>query len=191
MSTKKHGLENRRRKAILETLPITICFYAFFCLLLLISCTLIFSCGYQMVGSKPLPFDSIVIRPVHNNTYEPRLEERLYNALSKEFIAQGIKVVSSNGDAALEATVTTFELSSIAVIDEKVQEQTIAMRVDVKITDKERTIEFISIESPIRITFESTGTVSESVLQKERATDKACNEIAREIISKIIIRYAE
>ncbi len=144
-----------------------------------------------MVGSKPLPFDSIVIRPVHNTTYEPRLEERLYNALSKEFIAQGIKVVSSNGDAALETTVTAFELSSIAIIDEKVQEQAIIMRVDVKIIDKERTIEFISMESPIRITFESTGTVSESVLQKERATDKACNEIAREIISKIIIRYAE
>lgn len=163
----------------------------FYFLLFTLYSLLLLSCGYQMVGSKPLPFDSIVIRPVHNNTYEPRLEERLYNALSKEFISQGIKVVSSNGDASLEATVTAFELSSIAVIDEKVQEQAITMRVDVKIIYKERTIEFISMESPIRITFESTGTVSESVLQKERATDKACNEIAREIISKIIIRYAE
>ncbi len=190
MRTKKHALGSRRRKAILEILPITVRFHAFFCLLLLIPSMLIFSCGYQMVGSKPLPFDSIAIRPIHNNTYEPRLEERLYNALAKEFIAQGIKVASS-GDTALEATVTAFELSSIAAIDEKVQEQAIAMRVDVKIIDKEQTIEFMSMESPIRITFKSTGTVSESVLQKERATDKACYEIAREIISKIIIRYAE
>ena len=148
-------------------------------------------CGYHMVGSKPLPFDSIEIKHVNNKTYEPRLEERLHTALSEEFLTQGIKVVSANGDVSIETTITAFELSSIATIDEKVQEQAIIMRVDVKITDKLRVIEFSSMESPIRITFPSYGTVSDSVVQKDRAVNKACSEIAREIIGKMIIRYVE
>ena len=35
------------------------------------------SCGYRVVGSNFLPFDSIHIKHVENKTYEPRLEESL------------------------------------------------------------------------------------------------------------------
>jgi uncharacterized lipoprotein YajG len=148
------------------------------------------SCGYQIVGSKPLPFQSVTIHPVLNKTYEPKLEEKLHNSLSKEFIAQGIKVMAYNGDIDLTATITTFQLGAIAHIDEKIQEQEITLKVDIRIIDRDRIIEFKSMQSPIKITFQTTGTVSESVSQKEKAIDKACSEIAREIISKIIIRYA-
>jgi uncharacterized lipoprotein YajG len=144
-----------------------------------------------MVGSKPMPFNSVTIKHVHNKTYEPRLEEKLHNALSKEFISQGIKVMAANGDVDLEATITTFEVGAIAAVEEKVQEQSIKMRVDTRIIDKERVIEFTSMESPIKITFQSTGTVTDSVMQKERAINKACREIAREIIGKIILQYVK
>jgi len=144
-----------------------------------------------MVGSKPLPFNSVTIKHIHNKTYEPKLEEKLHNALSKEFISQGIRVMTANGDIALEATITAFEVGAIAVVEEKVQEQSIKMRVDTRIIDKERVIEFTSMESPIKITFQSTGTVTDSVMQKERAIDKACMEIAMEIIGKIILQYVK
>lgn len=159
--------------------------------LLLTSYFSLFSCGYHIIGSTSLPFNSITIRQIQNKTYEPRLEERLHDALSKEFIAQGIKVVAGGGDIALEATVTTFELATIAAVNEKVKEQEIIMRTDIKVIDEEKVTEFTAMESPIRITFQSTGTVSESVAEKERAIDKACSEIAKEIVSKIIIRYAK
>jgi uncharacterized lipoprotein YajG len=149
------------------------------------------SCGYHMVGSRPLPFRSVTINQVKNMTYEPKLEERLHNALSSEFISQGIRVMAMNGDVELNATVTTFQLATIAHIDERVQEQLIILKVDVDINDGEQTIQFRDMQSPIKITFKTTGTVSESVVEKERATDKAFSEIAREIISKGIIRYAK
>jgi uncharacterized lipoprotein YajG len=149
------------------------------------------SCGYHMVGSRPLPFQSVTINQVRNMTYEPKLEERLHNALSNEFISQGIRVMAMNGDVDLNATVTTFQLATIAHIDERVQEQSIILKVDVNITDENRSIQFRDMQSPIKITFKTTGTVSESVAEKERATDKAFSEIAREIISKMIIRYAK
>jgi len=155
-------------------------------------------CGYQLIGSKSLPFDSITIKHVKNKTYEPRLEDRLHNALSKEFIAQGINVVRGGADVELTATITRFELSAIAIIEENVQEQSIIMQVDIRIVDKgsgttrtEKVTEFSSMESPIKITFQSTGSISDAVAQKEKAADKACTEIAREIIGKIIIKYAQ
>jgi uncharacterized lipoprotein YajG len=149
------------------------------------------SCGYHMVGSRPLPFESVTINQVKNMTYEPKLEEKLHNALSNEFISQGIRVMAINGDVELNATVTTFQLATIAHIDEKVQEQLIILKVDVDINDEDRAIQFRDMQSPIKITFKTTGTVSESAAEKERATDKAFSEIAREIISKGIIRYAK
>lgn len=158
---------------------------------LLISCFLFTSCGYQMTGSRLLPFHSITIKPVKNNTYEPGLEERLHNALSNEFISQGIEVTSSGGEVELQTTVKYFQLGSIGAVNEIVKEQELFMHVDITLTDKDRVIDFKSMHSPIKITFESTGTVSETVARKDAAADKASKEIAREIVSQIIIRYAK
>jgi hypothetical protein len=144
-----------------------------------------------MTGSKLLPFNSITIRPVQNKTYEPHLEERLHNALSNEFINQGIEVKISGGDVDLQATVTSFQLGAVGAVDETVKEQEIIMQVDIKLTDKDRITEFKTMQSPIKITFESVGNISESVANKEVSTDKASREIAREIIGQIIMRYAK
>lgn len=133
----------------------------------------------------------MTIKPVQNRTYEPGLEERLHNALSTEFINQGIEIKAGGGEVELQATVTRFMLGAIAAIDEVVKEQEIIMSVDIKMIESGRVMEFKSMESPLKITYQATGTVSESAAQKEMATDKACREIANEIVSKIIVRYAK
>jgi hypothetical protein len=154
-------------------------------------CLLVSSCGYSIIGSSVLPFNSITIKNVRNNTYEPGLEERLHRALATEFLNQGIQVRVRGGTVVMEAAVTNFQLGAIAAVDEIVKEQEITMHVDVRVTDNGAVTQFTSMQSPIKITFQSTGTVSESVAQKEVATDKACREIATEIVSRIIIKYAK
>ncbi len=149
------------------------------------------SCGYHMTGSRLLPFNSVTIKPVKNKTYEPHLEERMHNALSNEFINQGIEVRSSGGNVELQATVINFQLGAVGAVDEKVKEQEIIMQVNIKLIDKDRITEFKSMSSPIKITFESAGSVAESVANKEQLTDKASREIARELIGQIIMRYAK
>jgi len=161
------------------------------CVMLLISFFLFVSCGYRLIGSGSLPFDSVTIKPVKNNTYEPKLEERMHMALSNEFINQGMQVKATGGDVVLETTITTFALGSLAAVDETVKEQEIIMNVDLRLVSNGKITEFNSMVSPIRITFQSTGTVSESVALKVAASDKACREIAKEIVSKIIIEYAK
>lgn len=172
-------------------LPTTYCLLLTSCLLLLAAPVLLSSCGYRLIGSRVLPFDSVTIKPVQNNTYEPRLEERLHNNLSSEFINQGIMVKTAGGDVELETTIKTFQLGAIGAVDETVKEQELIMLVDIKVIDRDRVIEFNSMRSPIKITFQTTGTVAQAVAEKERATDKACSEIAKEIVSRIILSYAK
>ncbi len=157
-----------------------------YCLLLTL-----FGCGYHLIGSKLVPFNSVTIKQVQNNTYEPGLEERLHNALSREFINQGIEIRNAGGDVEIEATVKGFELGAIGAVDEKIKEQSIIMKVNIKLADQGKITEFKTMESPIKITFPSTGTVTESVAHKERAMDKACSEIATEIVSRIVLIYAK
>jgi hypothetical protein len=166
---------------------LTVIYLSFFVSFLL----LVSSCGYRVIGSSLLPFNSINIKNVRNNTYEPGLEERLHRALSTEFLNQGIEVRVQGGDVDLEATVTNFQLGAIAAVDEVVKEQEITMQVDVRVTDNGSVTKFTSMQSPIKITFQSTGTVSDSVAHKEMAIDKACREIATEIVSRVIIKYAK
>jgi hypothetical protein len=115
----------------------------------------------------------------------------MHTALSNEFINQGMKVKAAGSDTVLEATITTFALGAIAAVDETVKEQEIVMHVDLRLISNGKITEFNSVMSPIKITYQSTGTVSESVAHKEAASDKACREIAKEIVSKIIIEYAK
>ena len=77
------------------------------------------------------------------------------------------------------------------MVDETVREQELIMLVDIKITDEGRVTEFKAMQSPIKITFQSSGTVSKIVAYKERAMNKAGREIAKEIVGQIIIRYAK
>jgi len=163
-----------------------VCLLLVLCYLLAVS-----SCGYRLIGSTPLPFRSVTIKQVLNKTYEPRLEEKMHNALSKEFINQGIEVMNSGGEVELETTVLNFQIGAIASVNEMIKEQSIILQVDIRLTDHSKVIEFKSLESPIKITFQSTGTVTESAAFKERATDKACSEIAKEMVSRIILRYAK
>jgi hypothetical protein len=91
----------------------------------------------------------------------------------------------------LETVITIFNLGAIGAVDETVKEQELLMRADIKIIDEDKVMEFIDAASPIKITFQSTGTVSETAAEKDRAAEKACREIAKEIVSRIILNYAK
>ncbi len=149
------------------------------------------SCGYRLVGSSLLAFDSINIKHVENKTYEPRLEDRLHLALSREFINLGIEVNAGGSEVTLEATVIDFKLGAIGAVDEVVKEQELIMKADIRILNNENVTEFKGMQSPIKITFQTTGTVSEASARKDAATDKACREIAKEIVGRIILKYAK
>lgn len=166
-------------------------FYALRLLSPLILAVAVVSCGYRMTGSTYLPFDSVKILPVRNMTYEPRLEDIMHESLAREFINQGIEVRIENADAEIETVIRSFQLGAIAAINEKVKEQELFLNVDFMLRSGGETVEFRSMKSPIKITFQTAGSVTRSVSEKEVATVKACREIAKEIVGRIILSYAK
>ncbi len=155
---------------------------------------ILYGCGYHMVGSSSIPFDTIVVLPVQNKTQEPLLEDVMHRALSSGFISQGIRVTST-GDrdrrARLETVIRSFSVNTVAASDDKVKEQSVVMEVDFRLIEGERVMEFTSVKSPIAITFQATGSVTEAVIEKQRAIERAAEEIAKELVSRIALRYAE
>jgi len=154
----------------------------------------LYGCGYHLVGSSSIPFDTILVLPVQNKTHEPLLEDVMYHALSSEFISQGIRVVSTgqrDTKTRLETVIRSFSVNTIAASDNTVKEQSIMMEVDFRLIEGRRVMEFISVRPPINITFQATGSVTEAVIEKQRAMERAAQEIAKELVSRIALRYAE
>ncbi|GAB4534743.1 MAG: hypothetical protein Fur0020_01610 [Thermodesulfovibrionia bacterium] len=145
-----------------------------------------------MVGSTSLPFHIVVIKPVINKTYEPGLEDVMHRAISREFISQGISVTSSETTENLpriETVIRLFQTNTIAVSDNKVAEESIVMSVDFRFIDDKRVMEFRSVTSPINITFQTAGGITDAIVEKQKAIEKASTEIAKELISRLAMRY--
>jgi len=100
-------------------------------------------------------------------------------------------VNKADADVTLEVVVTSFNLGVIGAIDETIKEQELIMKVDIRILENGNVTEFKEMQSPIKITLQTTGTVTDAVVEKETAIDKASSEIAKEIVSRIILKYAE
>jgi len=147
-----------------------------------------------MVGSTSFPFSKVVIKEVINKTYEPGLEEAMHNALSREFILHGIGVTSKEtgeGIPQLETVIKVFAVNTIAVSDNKVVEQALLIQVDFRFIDNKRITEFRSISSPINVTFQTTGDISQAVVEKQKAIERLSTEVAKELVSRLAMRYAK
>ena len=71
---------------------------------------LVFSgCGYRLQGRESLPFEVIAIERIENKTVEPKLEDRLYDALAEELLRKGISVHPDAGYK-LSGSINRFDL---------------------------------------------------------------------------------
>lgn len=84
--------------------------------LLLISISVTSCQHYQPGLSENLPFKTLYIKPVDNNSYAPQAQALLTENLIKSFLIDGsIKIVSEHqADAILEVTISDYERSLFA-----------------------------------------------------------------------------
>jgi hypothetical protein len=157
-------------------------------LLLTAYCLLLtfFGCGYTIHGKTSLPFDSIQIVKMENNTLEPKLQDRLYNALTEEFLKQGIDV---NPDAGykLSGTINQFELRILSEKIDIAAEYEVSIRGDFKLVDPSGNIkEFKNIGSPFIVSFQSSEMLEDMLALKELASERAIRDMAMEIVLTLI-----
>lgn len=163
-----------------------------FCLLLQILIFFIFSqflgCGYTIHKKTELPFDTIQVTSIENKTLEPKLQDRLCNAITLEFLKHGISVQKSAGYK-LDGIIKKFELKVLSEKSDIAVEYEITIIGDFKLTGPDgKTKEFKNIGSPFIVSFSSTGLLNELIANKENITEKAVKEMAADLVATIIYR---
>ncbi|KJR40739.1 lipoprotein [Candidatus Magnetoovum chiemensis] len=146
------------------------------------------SCGYSLVKSDNIPFESIKIVKITNETQEPKLQDKLYEALTEEFLKKGI-TVSDTSLNKLEAAITYFKLNVLSEKKTYAAEYGADIRADFTFTDeKGQTHKLSAYSSPFIESFRvaETNTINPIIASKETAAAAALSNLAQSLISDLI-----
>jgi hypothetical protein len=146
----------------------------------------IFGCGYSLHGKASLPFDTIRIGTIENKTVEPKLQDKLYTALTEEFLKQGI-TVSPDAGYNLSGTIKEFSLLVLSEKGDIAAEYEIVMKGDFTLVDPSgKQKELKNIGSPFIVSFSRPGPLEEVIAAKELASEKAIRDIAMQVVGAVI-----
>jgi hypothetical protein len=163
--------------------------FSFF-LLCTVCCVLfaVSGCGYAIHGKASLPLDAIQIGTIDNRTFEPKLQDRLYQALTEEFLRQGISVLPVAGHK-LTGSINRFNMRVIAEKGDIAADYEVIINGDFRFSDPTGTVrEFKNIGSPFIVSFSGTGSLANLVASKEAASDEAIKNMASEIIAALFYK---
>lgn len=139
-------------------------------------------CGYKLYGKVSLPFNSIKIDKIENRTFEPKLQDRLYKALVKEFLKHGVEV-RQDAELKLSGVINTFEMRILSEKSDIASEYEVIIKGDFTLqSPSESSREYKDIGSPFISSFSGSGRLEELVASKEIASEKAIEDMAMEII---------
>jgi hypothetical protein len=125
---------------------------------------------------------------IENKTVEPKLQDRLYRALTEEFLKEGI-AVSSQAGYKLRCTINQFELKLLAEHSNVATDYEVVIKGNVVLTDPSgKKKEFKDIGAPFIVSFAGAGPLDELLASKEVASDRAIRDMATEIVGMLIYK---
>jgi len=160
--------------------------YAFVLALVSVLAAVIFAgCGYSLRKSPPV--DSVRLGVIVNNTYEPRLSDLLYEALSLELTKNGIRVYAGAGHS-IRGSIDEVTLRGTA------EKDNVTIQYEVTIEGSFFLVGPDGSELPLRksgvfiVTFGGTGALERLFASKELALRRALENMSREMVASIIYR---
>ena len=143
-------------------------------------------CGYTLQNRTALPFDSIQIQGIENKTLEPKLQDRLYRALTEEFLKHGISI-QSNADYKLSGTIKLYELHVLSARSDTAMEYEVVIRGDFRLVGPSGNAkDFKNIGSPFIVSFPVSGMLENVLAFKELASERAIRDMAMEIVGVLV-----
>jgi hypothetical protein len=146
----------------------------------------LFGCGYSLHGRASLPFDAIQIGTIENKTVEPKLQDRLYTALTEEFLRQGIAVLPDAGYR-ISGTIKEFSLLVLSEKGDIATDYEIIMKGDFTLVDPSgKQKELKNIGSPFIVSFSGPGSLEGLIASKELASARAIRDMAMQVVGAVI-----
>ncbi len=145
-------------------------------------------CGYSVQRHSALPFTEINIARIENKTLEPKLQDKLYKALTEEFMKQGISVTPT-ADLKLVGTVSRFDMVSLSEKNGITAEYRVIVLMDFKLTDAEgKTKVAKTVNTPFIVDLTGSPDLGVLMATKEIAEERAMADIAMEVAGALIYK---
>lgn len=153
---------------------------------LLIITFILSSCGYSILKKSDMTLDEIYIAKINNNTFEPKLQDKLHRMLTETFSEYGFEITPASRYM-LEADITKFEIKTISEKDLITTEYLILLHCDFRLIDSQTgsILKVQGISDPFIKFFISKGKLENVLSQKEIATESSMRDISREIVRYI------
>lgn len=142
-------------------------------------------CGYSIHGTADLPFRTITVGKVVNRTFEPGLDNRFKRAITDELIRNGFSL-EDNAEQRIEGTITTFELRTLSEKSGVTAEYEVAIKGDFILSYTSGRQKALRGSGLYIVSFQSTEKLGSVMALKQKATEKALQDLATELTASII-----
>lgn len=160
----------RSLSVVLCTLFIALCFTA---------------CGYTVHGRANLPFQSVSIGKIVNKTFESKLEDRMRVALAEELLKNGF-ALDNGADYRIDGVINTFELRILAEKAGVAVQYEVVVKGDFKLLDSSGKAKPLRGGGAFIVSFQSADTLPDVMARKEKARDRALQDLSAEIVASMI-----
>lgn len=157
---------------------------------ILITFFVLLGCGYTIQGKQNLPFESIAIGEIKNNTNEPKLQDKMTSVMKEVFMTYGFSI---NQDARFifEGEIRRYNLRVLSEISLSASEYAIDIDGDFRLIDRMTNKVYpLKLLKPFLTHFNTRQRLTEVLIQKEQFTYKALQDVAQEITRDIIYNTA-
>lgn len=146
-------------------------------------------CGYSVQKKADLPFNEIHVGKLNNNTFEPKLQDKLRRALAESFSQYGFQI-SQTSRYRLEGDISRFEIKTLSEKDLVTTEYQILLFCNFRLIDTQTgdVIKIDAVTEPFVNYFTAKGRLENVLAQKEIATERSLRELSNELIRNIITR---
>jgi outer membrane lipopolysaccharide assembly protein LptE/RlpB len=145
-------------------------------------------CGYSVQRHSALPFTAISLGRIENATLEPKLQDKLSEALTQEFMKQGI-VIDPSAKLKLSGTINTFDLIGLSEKNGVTADYRVVVNITFRLLDEQgTTIKTMIIGSPFIVSFAGSPDLGTLLATKEVAEEQAMADIAMEVAGQLMYK---
>ncbi len=145
-------------------------------------------CGYSIHPQSALSGTEVSIGLIDNKTTEPKLQDKLHQALTEEFMKQGVRVGPS-AEYTLAAVISRFDMVSMSEKEGVTVDYRVTVNVDFRLLDRSgKVIETRSVTSPFIVSVTEEANLGNLLASKEVAEEKTMRDIAMQIVGELLFR---
>jgi len=149
---------------------------------------LLSGCGYSVYTHSDLPIKEIKIGTIENKTLEPKLQDKLYAALTEEFMRNGI-TVNPYAETKISAVIHKFDMTVLSEKKEITIEYRVLINADFVVEYKDGSKkEFRKIDSPFIVSLASSEDLATLLAKKDLVEERAMRDVSMRIIGTLIYK---